>query len=50
MATEYGYARGEGSVVFMPSREDAERVVRGHAGFTLVAREVSEPRIVSIRA
>lgn len=53
MATEYGLKFLDGHTTWYGGdsrREELERVVKGEAGFTLVAREVSEPRIVSIRA
>lgn len=62
MATEYGYRKGNGIERFSfnsdflteeenrLTRDDAERIVKANPGYTLIAREVSEPRIVSIRA
>lgn len=49
MATEYGYRRANGQEVWEVSRKFAESLSR-NPGYTLIAREVSEPRIVSIRA
>lgn len=55
MATEYGYRAPSGREVWVNAkgksytRSEAES--HGSvAGYTLIAREVSEPRIVSIRA
>lgn len=51
MATEYGAREFTfGPIEWHPSRQSAEAVIHKFYGFTLVAREVSEPRIVSIRA
>lgn len=50
MATEYGYRTNDGQDVWGTlSRDRAEVMCKVH-DFTLIAREVSEPRIVSIRA
>lgn len=53
MATEYGYRYKMGEIYWWGPesvREGLERSVRETPGAVMVAREVSEPRIVSIRA
>jgi len=56
MATEYGYRRDDNSVEWasyhgeMLTRAAATAIVETFPMYTLIAREVSEPRIVSIRA
>lgn len=57
MATEYGYRRPDGSDDEwadengnMLSKAAATQIVLCFHGYSLIAREVSEPRIVSIRA
>lgn len=50
MATEYGIRATDGTDYWeYIDRDYAESTAREY-GFTLIAREVSEPRIVSIRA
>lgn len=49
--TEYGIKRKSGSIEWFPhsKREVIEQSVRLSRDSVLVAREVSEPRVVSIR-
>lgn len=49
MATEYGYRNGESDTWWGYDRASAENVCRLH-GFSLIAREVSDTRLLSIRA
>jgi len=50
MAIEYGYRDAKGEDDWTPSGLEALKYFCQEQGYSLIAREVSEPYVVSIRA